>query len=143
MLNHVTLQGRITHDPELKTTTNGTSVCSFALAVDRDFVRPGEERKADFINCVAWRKTAEFITRYFKKGEQIIVEGSIQVRSWEDNEGKKRYITEVVVDRAHFVPGQEKQPTLGTPTTEEAPAAEYGGLGEPIALAGSENDLPF
>ena len=141
MLNHATLQGRITRDPELKTTQSGVPTCSFTLAVDRSY-KSGEQ-KADFISCVAWRSSAEFITRYFKKGDMFLVEGSIQTRTWDDSEGKKRYATEVVVDRVHFVPGQENQPTLGAPATEEASATEHGGLGEPIVLTGSEDDLPF
>ncbi|MCH5186813.1 MAG: single-stranded DNA-binding protein [Oscillospiraceae bacterium] len=140
MLNHVTLQGRITRDPELKTTTSSVSTCSFTLAVDRSY-KSGEQ-KADFINCVAWRSSAEFITRYFKKGDMFLVEGSIQTRSWE-KDSKRYYATEVLVDRVHFCGRQETQPTLGAPATEEAPAAAYGGLGEPIVLTGSEDDLPF
>lgn len=103
MLNSVNLIGRFTRDPELRTTPNGISTCSFTIAVDRNFTRQGEERKADFINCVAWRQTAELISRYFKKGNLIALEGSIQTRNWDDNEGKRHYATEVVVDRVHFV----------------------------------------
>ena len=89
MLNKVILMGRLTRDPELKSTPQGVSTCSFSIAVDRNFVRQGEERKADFINCVAWRQTAEFIPRYFKKGNMVALEGSIQTHSWDDD-GKKR-----------------------------------------------------
>ena len=101
MLNRVALVGRLTRDPELRRTGNGTAVTSFTLAVDRNFsTRDGQE--ADFINCVAWRQTGEFIARYFQKGSMIAVVGSIQSRSWDGNDGKKQYATEVVVDEAYF-----------------------------------------
>ncbi len=103
MLNSVNLIGRFTRDPELRSTPSGVSTCSFTIAVDRNFARQGEERKADFISCVAWRQTAELISRFFKKGNLIALEGSIQTRTWDDNEGKRHYVTEVVVDRVHFV----------------------------------------
>ncbi len=103
MLNSVNLIGRFTRDPELRSTPNGVSTCSFTIAVDRNFVRQGEERKADFIGCVAWRQTAELISKYFKKGNLIALEGSIQTRTWDDNDGKRHYVTEVIVDRVHFV----------------------------------------
>ena len=101
MLNKVILMGRFTRDPELRSTPQGISTCSFSIAVDRNFVRPGEERKADFINCVAWRQTAEFISKYFKKGSMVALEGSIQTRSWDDQDGKKRYATDVVVTKGN------------------------------------------
>lgn len=101
-MNKVMLVGRLTADPELKATTTGTNVCSFTIAVNRRFVRAGEERKADFINCVAWRQNAEFICNYFAKGRMIGIVGSIQTRDWTDNEGKRRYATEVIVEEAHF-----------------------------------------
>ena len=118
MLNSVQLIGRFTRDPELRTTQSGISTCSFTIAVDRNFVRQGEERKADFISCVAWRQTAEFITRYFKKGNLVALEGSIQTRTWDDNEGKRHYVTEVVVDRTHFVESKRDSNNSG---------GEYGG----------------
>ena len=101
-LNKVVLAGRLTADPELKQTNSGISVCSFSIAVNRRFQREGEQQ-ADFINCQAWRNTAEFISKYFTKGSSICVTGSIQTRSWTDNNGQKRYATEVVVDEAMFV----------------------------------------
>ena len=97
-LNKVVLSGRLTSKPELKVTTSGINVCSFSIAIKR---RGAEE--SDFINCQAWRKTAEFISQYFDKGSAICVTGSIQTRSWNDNNGNKRYATEVVVDEAMFV----------------------------------------
>ena len=113
MLNSVNLIGRFTRDPELRSTPNGVSTCSFTIAVDRNFVRQGEERKADFINCVAWRQTAELISRFFKKGNLIALEGSIQTRNWEDNEGKRHYATDVVVDRIHFVESRSSREARG------------------------------
>lgn len=102
MLNRVVLMGRLTADPDLRQTTGGTSVVSFSIAVDRDFASSGEERQTDFINLVAWRQTAEFISKFFGKGKMIAVEGRIQTRNYTDANGNKRYITEVVVDRAYF-----------------------------------------
>ena len=102
--NRVILGGRLTADPELKTTGTGVSVTSFTIAVNRRFSgKNSEEAQADFINCTAWRQQAELITRYFRKGSSICVVGSIQTRSWTDNNGAKRYATEVVVDEVNFV----------------------------------------
>ena len=102
MLNSVTLMGRLVADPELKTTQNGTSVAAFRLAVDRNYTPQGQERQADLIPCVAWRQTAEFISKYFTKGRMIAVEGSLQSRNYEDKNGQKRTAIEVIVERAHF-----------------------------------------
>ena len=97
--NKVILGGRLTADPELKKTQNGDiSVCSFTIAVNRRFSRAGEQPQADFINCVAWRQQAELLAKYFRKGSSVCVVGSIQTRSWTDNQGAKRYATEVIVD---------------------------------------------
>ena len=99
MLNKVILMGRLTRDPELRSTPNGVSVASFTLAVDRDFAKQGEERKTDFINIVAWRNTADFVSKYFTKGQLVAVSGKLQVRSWDDAQsGQKRYATDVVAD---------------------------------------------
>lgn len=102
MLNCVIIMGRLTADPELKTTPSGTSVVSFHVAVDRSYVRQGEERQTDFINVVAWRKTADFITRYFHKGSMIAVQGSIQTRNYEDKNGNKRTAVEVLAGNVSF-----------------------------------------
>ena len=104
-LNKVVLAGRLTADPELKFTQNGISVVSFSLAVNRKAIVKDNQRvqEADYINLVAWRKTAEFIAKFFKKGSALCILGSIQTRSWNDNDGQKRYATEVVVDEAMFV----------------------------------------
>jgi single-strand DNA-binding protein len=107
-MNKVILMGRLTKDPEIRYTQNNTPVCNFTLAVDRRF---SKDKQADFINCQAWQKTAEFISKYFQKGSMIAVVGRIQTRTWEDNEGKKRYITEVIVDEAYFTGSKSKTET--------------------------------
>ena len=102
MLNKVILQGRLIADPETRHTQNGTAVTSFRLAVDRDFKNQNGEREADFINVVAWRNTAEFVSRYFQKGQMAVVEGRLQVRDYTDRDGNKRYITEIVATSVYF-----------------------------------------
>ena len=104
-INKTILGGRLTADPELKQTPSGVSVCSFTVAVNRRFSKDGE-READFSNCQAWRQTAEFICNYFKKGSSICIAGGIQTRSWEDQNGVRRFATEVVADEAYFVDGK-------------------------------------
>lgn len=142
MLNKVILMGRFTRDPELRSTPQGISTCAFSVAVDRNFVRPGEERKADFINCVAWRQTAEFISKYFKKGSMVALEGSIQTRSWDDQEGKKRYATEVIVNQVYFAESKrDSQSSVGDDSF--APVNDFGSLPEPISPMGTDDDLPF
>ena len=113
MLNRVILMGRITQDLELKTTQTGVSVLSFTVAVDRNYARQGEERQTDFIDCVAWRQTAEFISKYFYKGRMIAVEGSLQKRSYDDRNGNKRWVTEVIVDNASFTGDSPRQQNDG------------------------------
>ena len=108
MLNRVILMGRITQDLDLKQTPSGVSVLTFNIAVDRGYVKQGEERQADFITCVAWRQQAEFISRYFSKGRMIAVEGSLRTRTYEDKNGSKHYVTEVYVDNTSFT-GEPKQ----------------------------------
>lgn len=108
MLNRVILMGRLTTAPELKTTPQGVSVTSFSIAVDRNYVKQGEERKADFFNIVAWRNQAEFICRYFGKGSMIAIEGQLQSRSYQTKEGTNRYVVEVVVDNVSFT-GERKE----------------------------------
>ena len=102
MLNVVALMGRLTHTPELKTTQNGTSVCSFSIAVDRTYTPKGEERKADFIDIVAWRQTAEHICKYFQKGSMIAIDGSIQTRSYQDKQGSNHTKVEVLANNVSF-----------------------------------------
>jgi single-strand DNA-binding protein len=100
-MNKVILMGRLTRDVEMRQTPNGVSVARFSIAVNRRFAKEGQQQ-ADFINCVAWRQTGEFISRYFQKGSMIAVVGSIQSRSWDGQDGKRQYATEVVVDEAYF-----------------------------------------
>lgn len=103
MINKATLVGRLTKDPELKQTTNNVSVCTFTVAVDRRFKNAAGEREADFINIVTWRQAAELVAKYFNKGSRIGLVGSIQTRSWDDQDGKRRYVTEVIADEIYFV----------------------------------------
>lgn len=101
-MNKVNLLGRVCKDVELRYTTSGTAVATFTLAVDRRFQKQGEERQADFINCVVWGKTAEFVANYFGKGQMMALSGRIETRTWEDNEGIKRYATEVIAEEVYF-----------------------------------------
>ena len=144
MLNKVILIGRFTRDPELRSTPQGTSTCSFSLAVDRNYQSAGGERQTDFINCVAWRQTAEFISKYFQKGNLICVEGSIQTRSWKDNDGNNRYATDVVVDRSYFVESKKSaqaNPSMDAPSFNNS---DFGNLPDPISPLGTDDDyLPF
>ena len=103
MLNHIVIMGRLTRDPELRRTGSGIAVASFSLAVDRDFSpKDGGERETDFIDCVAWRQTGEFVSKYFTKGRMAVVSGRLQIRSWTDKEGNKRRTAEVVADNVYF-----------------------------------------
>lgn len=126
-LNKVVLGGRLTSDAELKQTTSGISVCSFTLAVNRKFQKEGEQQ-TDFINCVAWRNTAEFVSRYFKKGSSLCIVGNIQTRTWTDQNNQKRFATEVIVDEALFVDSKSdggQEPSGGyIPDAYKAPAAQ-------------------
>ena len=120
-LNKVVLAGRLTADVELKQTPNGVSVCSFSIAVNRRHQAEGQQQ-ADFINCTAWRGTAEFISNYFRKGSSICILGSIQTRSWKDNNGNNRYATEVVADEAMFVDSKnEAQGSKASAPTNSLP----------------------
>lgn len=133
MLNRVILMGRLTADPELKQTNNGNAVTSFTLAVDRNFSSKGEEKQTDFINCVAWRKTAEFISNYFSKGRMMAIEGSLQVRNYEDKNGNKRQAVEVIVDQAYFA--DSKNASAGS--------AASNACVEEFQSIDNEDDLPF
>ncbi len=139
MFNLVVLTGRLTADPELKTTPNGVSVTSFSIAVSRRY-RAGEETQADFINIVAWRQTAEFITKYFKKGTMIGIEGSIQTRRYVDKDGKNRTVFEVVANNAQFV---ESKRDGGAADSAEAPAAYSNAGANEFAEISGDDDLPF
>ena len=129
-LNKVILMGHITADPELKQTQSGTSVCSFSIGVNRRYSKDQAQQGVDFINIVAWRQQAEFVTRYFKKGSSIIVCGSLQTRNWTDQNGVKRYATEVVADEVSFggavqnAEGRGKNNTSSTAGGPPSPAGE-------------------
>lgn len=120
MLNQITLMGRLTRDPELRYTQSGTPVASFSIAVDRDFSsRDGGERQTDFIDIVAWRQTAEFVSKYFAKGRMAVVSGRLQIRDWQDKDGNKRRSAEVVAENVYF--GEAKRDGDGNPGAGSAP----------------------
>lgn len=128
-MNKVILMGRLTKDPELRyTAANNTAVCSFTLAINRRF----QQDKTDFIPIVAWKQTAEFCAKYFIKGQQVAVIGSMQTRTWDDNEGKKRHTTEVVADEAYFADSKKSDP--GEPTVDK---------GDGFYPVEEDDDLPF
>lgn len=133
-MNVITLMGRMTSNPELKTTNSGTSVTSFNLAVDRSYTPKGQEKQTDFIPCVAWRNTAEFITKYFRKGQRIAVKGELQQRSYTANDGSKRNVYEVIVDGAFFCESKAE------PSVEMQAAMSGNGFTE---VAEPDYDLPF
>ena len=114
MLNRIVLMGRLTRDPELRKTQTDTSVCSFSLAVDRDYKKDGEKKETDFIDIVAWRATAEFVSKFFTKGRMAVVEGRLQIRDWTDKEGNKRRSAEVIADSIYFGDSkpQDAQPAV-------------------------------
>ena len=120
MLNHIVLMGRLTRDPELRRTQSGLPVASFSLAVDRDFTpRDGGEKQTDFIDIVAWRNTAEFVSKYFSKGSMAVVSGRLQIRDWQDNNGNKRRSAEVVADNVYF--GESKKSRDSAPSRWSSP----------------------
>lgn len=136
-LNKVMLGGRLTADPELRTTPGGKSVTSFTIAVNRPYAKETDEAKADFFNCTAWGKTAEFITRFFRKASCIYVEGSQQNKSWVDEKGIKRFGSMVNVDEARFVDGKAEAGGIGNkPPVGEPPAGYYGKAGDGYGNAG-------
>jgi len=139
-LNKVILGGRLTADIELKQTPSGVSVCSFSIAVNRK----GKEAQTDFIDCQAWRQTAEFISRYFKKGSSICIVGSIQKRTWQDQNGNNRYATEVIVDEALFVDSKNDAQGTFTGTDEQMPTHGFNAPTEPnFEPVDVDSDLPF
>lgn len=142
-LNKVILVGRLTADPELKTTQGSISVTSFTVAVNRPYSKD-RQQTADFISCVAWRQTAEFITKHFHKGNSICLIGSIQMRSYDDQNGVKRYVTEVVCDEARFVDSKaDSTPTNGNAVGYMPEAYAGGGNFEEISVNDGDDDLPF
>ena len=162
-MNKVELVGRLTKDPEVKLTSNQTQFCNFTVAVDRRFKDQNGQRQADFINCVAWRQTAVFIQKYFHKGNRIGLVGSIQTRSYDDQNGQKRFITEVVVDEAEFVessggasgdtyrqepsaPTQSFNPPSADSVAASAPTAPNMQIDAPVGgdfSEGQSGELPF
>ena len=151
MLNHIVLMGRLTRDPELRHTGTGTAVASFALAVDRDFKGQNGETSVDFIDVVAWRNTAEFVSKYFTKGRMAVVSGRLQIRNWTDKEGNKRRSAEVVADNVYFGDskrdgasggsfaeyGSYSAPAEGGFTAPAAPTSDFS------MLETNDSDLPF
>lgn len=136
MLNKIVIMGRLTRDPELRTTQSGLSVTSFTLAVDRDFKGQDGEKTVDFIDVTAWRNTAEFVCNYFSKGRMAVVSGRLQIRDWEDNEGNRRRNAEIVADNIYF--GDSKR------TSEESYVSNHpGGFTEFDTGEYDDGDLPF
>lgn len=139
MLNHVTIMGRLTRDPELRHTQSGTAVTSFTLAVDRDFKdKNSGETATDFIDIVAWRQTAEFVSRYFHKGRMAVVDGRLQTRSYQDRDGNKRTAVEVVSDHVYFGDSKKKE-SEGNAPEDELPDTE----GQQFAELDDSSDFPF
>ena len=132
MLNHITIMGRLTRDPELRRTGSGIAVTSFTLAVDRDFGgRDGGEKETDFIDCVAWRQTGEFVSKYFTKGRMAVVSGRLQIRNWTDKDGNKRRTAEVVADNVYF--GDSKRDGEGGGAYNAPASTGFGGYSAPAA----------
>lgn len=159
MLNHIVLMGRLTRDPEVRHTTSGLPVASFTLAVDRDFAQKGAEKQTDFINIVAWRNTAEFVGKYFTKGQLVAVSGRLQVRDWTDKDGGRRTTSEVVADNVYFAESkrdrsQQSQSYGQQPYGYSSPAQSYDNqpyspYSSPVSgsdfaeLDDDDGDLPF
>ncbi len=144
-MNKVILIGRLTRDPEVKTTQNQIEVCSFTVAVDRRFKSSSGEKQADFINCVAWRQQAKLLGQYFQKGSRLGIVGTLQTRTYEDKDKKTVYVTEVVVDEIEFV-DSKKDGTGSAPQAEVPTATTPSGFPDPAMsdpLAFDDTDLPF
>lgn len=143
-MNKVILMGRLTKDVEMRQTPNGVSLARFSIAVTRRFKNSNGEYDADFINCIAWRKTGEFIARYFQKGSMMAVVGSIQTRSWDGNDGKKQYATEVIVDEAYFTGSKSENSTGSNTDLSDSSIDDLNSqYGEDFATIGDKEDLPF
>ena len=154
MLNHIVLMGRLTRDPELRRTGSGIAVASFTLAVDRDYAAQGAERETDFVDIVAWRSTAEFVSKYFTKGRMAVVSGRLQIRNWQDKDGNKRRSAEVVANDVYFGDSKRDGAAPGgfdqsVPSYAAAPApASYaapaiGGASDFAMLDDNDPELPF
>ena len=142
-MNKVILMGRLTRDPEVRyTQTSNTLVASFTLAVNRRFVRQGEERQADFINIVAWGKLGEFCSKYYKKGQQVAITGRIQTRTWDDDQGQKHYITEVVAEEAYFAESKRDSADNFDATFGAMPSNNNNNSNSDFEIS-SGDDLPF
>lgn len=139
MINMVALMGRLTYEPELKSTPSGVSVLRFQVACDRNYQAKGQDRQADFVDCVAWRQTAEFISKYFHKGSMIAVEGTIQTENYTDKNGNKRKQTEVLANQASFCGSKEQN----APTNNPAPAYASADTTDFEEIATDDDDLPF
>lgn len=143
MLNRIILMGRLTHDPELRRTQSDTPVCSFSLAVDRDYKRDGE-KETDFIDIVAWRSTADFVSKYFTKGRMAVVEGRLQIRDWTDKEGGKRRSAEVIADNVYFGDSKPKDSGSDVPAYDGEPGTGFGA--PPSGFTpdfGDDGEMPF
>lgn len=148
MLNHIVIMGRLTRDPELRRTGNGVAVASFTLAVDRDFSSKGGEKETDFIDCVAWRATGEFVSKYFTKGRMACVSGSLQLRDWTDKDGNKRRSAEVIADNVYFADSKTAAENGGNSPTAATPASNPAApVGNPAAgnwtHIDDDGELPF
>ena len=148
MLNKIILMGRLTRDPELRRTGSGTAVTSFSLAVDRDFKSQSGEKETDFIDIVAWRNTAEFVSKYFTKGRMAVVEGRLQIRDWTDKDGGKRRSAEVVADNVYFGDskrdGGDSSGYSAAPAYKNAAPSNFNAGGSDFAEIGEDDgELPF
>ena len=134
MLNHIVIMGRLTRDPELRRTGSGIAVASFSLAVDRDFApKDGGDRECDFIDCVAWRQTGEFVSKYFTKGRMAVVSGRLQIRSWTDKDGNKRRTAEVVADNVYFGDSKRDGDNSGSSYSHNSYGGNNGGYSAPAS----------
>ena len=141
MINNVTLMGRVASDIDLRSTATGKSVANFRIAVDRSFVKQGEQRQADFITIVVWGNTADFVSKYFSKGSMIALQGSIQTRNYEDRDGNKRTAFEVVAREVSFCGGKNEGNNPGKPDSSSVP--EYSSTMPDFEEVGADDDLPF
>lgn len=142
MLNHIVIMGRLTRDPELRRTNSGKAVASFTVAVDRDFSQ-GDQKETDFIDCVAWQKTGEFVDKYFSKGSMIVVAGRLQIRSWNDKDGNKRRTAEVVADNVYFGESRKQDTHTGFVPNDHVPASYSAPASDYALLDDDDAQLPF
>ena len=142
MLNSIIIMGRLTADPELRTTSSGLSVTTFNVAVDRNFARAGEERKTDFFTVVAWRSQADFVSRYFRKGSMIAVQGSLQTRNYEDKNGNKRVAYEIVAEQVSFCGSKSESGTYSNDNANNASSYNSSSADDFSAVV-DDDDLPF